>query len=109
MLKLLKKVLKENDVQSEIDGQIVLLEKIENQMNLLVDKLLQGILNDKLYATKNKQLEVEKQQILEKICELELKKEKGSEAQERIKYIEKAIIERNMFENLTVNMMLEEI
>ena len=109
MLKLLKKVLKENDVQSEIDAQIVLLEKIENQMNLLVDKLLQGILNDKLYATKNKQLEVEKQQILEKICELELKKEKGSEAQERIKYIEKAIIERNMFETLTVNMMLEEI
>ena len=109
MLKLLKKVLKENDVQSEIDVQIALLEKIENQMNLLVDKLLQGILNDKLYATKNKQLEVEKQQILEKICELELKKEKGSEAQERIKYIEKTIVERNIFENLTVNMMLEEI
>ena len=109
MLKLLKKVLKENDVQSEIDGQIALLEKVENQMNLLVDKLLQGILNDKLYTTKHKQLENEKKQILEKINELELKKEKGSEAQERIKYIEKAIIEKNMLENLTVNMMLEEI
>lgn len=38
MLYLLKNVLKENDIQPEIDAQIVLQNKIELQISTLVDK-----------------------------------------------------------------------
>lgn len=109
MLILLKKALKEHDIQPEIEAQIVLREKIELQMNMLVDKLLEGIIDDSLYKIKQKQLESELQIIQDKIKELELKKAKGSEVQERVAHIEEVIKEKNIVEKSTVNTMLDEI
>lgn len=109
MLILLKKALKEHDIQPEIEARIVLREKIELQMNMLVDKLLEGIIDDSLYKIKQKQLESELQIIQDKIKELELKKAKGSEVQERVAHIEEVIKEKNIVEKSTVNTMLDEI
>lgn len=109
ILYLLKNVLKGNDIQSEIDAQIVLQNKVELQMSTLVDKLLEGVLDNSLYKMKQKQLEIELQYIKDKIKELELKKAKGSELKERIDYIEQSIYEKNIVEKGTVNTMLDEI
>lgn len=109
MLILLKRTLKENDIQPEIDVQISLKEKVELQMGMLVDKLLDGIIDDSLYKIKQKQLEKELQTIQEKIKVLELKKAKERALEERIAHIEKVIIEKNIVEKATVNTMLDEI
>ncbi|MCI6044968.1 recombinase family protein [bacterium] len=109
MLTLLKKTLKENDIQPKIDVQISLKKKVELQMNMLVNKLLDGIIDDSLYKNKQKQLEKELQTMQDKIKELELKKAKESALEERIAHIEKVIIEKNIVEKSTVNMMLNEI
>lgn len=109
MISLLKNALKENDIQPEIDAQVEMQSKIELQMNILVDKLLEGILEDSLYRVKQKQLETELQRIKLKIKELELKRQKEHALQERIENIEKMILEKNIVERGTVVTMLDEI
>lgn len=109
MLHLLRNVLKEEDTQLEIDAQLVLQNKIELQMNILVDKLLEGILDDFLYREKQKQLKSEWKIIEKKLKELELKTTQRSEVNERIKHIEQAIRQKNILEKSSVNTMLVEI
>lgn len=109
MLHLLRNVLKEEDTQLEIDAQLALQNKIELQMNILVDKLLEGILDDFLYREKQKQLKSEWKIIEKKLKELELKTTQRSEVNERIKHIEQAIRQKNILEKSSVNTMLVEI
>ncbi len=106
---LLENALKENDIQPEIDAQIVMQSKIELQMNMLLDKLLEGILEDSVYQKKQKQLEIELGYMKSKIKELELKKQKENTLQERIENIEKMILMKNIVECSIVATMLDEI
>lgn len=109
MVALLKNVMKESNIQSEIDAQIVLQNKIELQMSILVDKLLEGVLDDALYQVKQEQLAKELQCIKLKINELELKKQKENAQQERVKNIEQMMIEKKIVERAIVIAMLDEI
>lgn len=109
MIFLLKNVLKENDMKSEIDEQIMLQDKIKSQMNLLVDKLLEGILDDSQYLIKKEQLEKELQHIKSKIKELEVKKRKENALQEKIETIERMIQEKKVVECSMINILLDEI
>lgn len=109
MIHLLRNVLKEEDTQLEIDAQLALQNKIELQMNILVDKLLEGILDDFLYREKQKQLKSEWKIIEKKLKELELKTTQRSEVNERIKHIEQAIRQKNILKKSSVNTMLVEI
>ena len=78
-------------------------------MNLLVDKLLEGILDDSIYRVKQKQLEGELEITKNKLKELELKATQRCKVNERIKYIEQKILQKNILEKSTVNTMLDEI
>ncbi len=109
MIFLLKKVLKENDMKSEIDEQILLQDKIKSQMNLLVDKLLEGIIDDSQYLIKKEQLEKELRYSKSKIEELESKKQKENALQERMETIERIIQEKKVVECSMINILLDEI
>lgn len=109
MIKVLKKALKENELQTDIDRQVALLEKIKNQMNVLLDKLLEGIIDNSVYKLKQEQLEGEMKNIQDKINELELKKAEENNLKDRLLSIENTIKEKKLLEKATINGMLKEI
>lgn len=109
LLTLMEQVFKKTDIQPDIDVQVLLRDKIELQMNILIDKLLEGVIEDSLYQKKQRQLEKELQRIKAKIEELESQKHKENLPQERLKHIEQIITERNIMEESLLAVMLDEI
>ena len=59
MMKILCKVLKSRDLQPHIKIEISKKEKLESQLNMLLDKLLEGVISDELY--RKKQVDIEQQ------------------------------------------------
>lgn len=109
MLFLLKKVLKEQDFEPEIKKQQSEKEKIREQTNLLLDKLLDGVISDAAYQVKQKQLEDKAANVQEKIQALERKKAQGAVLKERMNSIEKRLREGTAVQEATVESMLEEM
>lgn len=106
---LLNDVLEESDIQAEICALDAQKEKIESQRNTLVDKLLEGILENSWYLVKQRQLEKELQGIEGKIKELELRKQKESAVQERVEHIEKMMQDKKILERSMAAAKLDEI
>lgn len=109
MLKMLKTVLQEENVPLDIEIQHQKKEKIKKQMDTLVNKLLEGVISDNIYQVKQKELELQLQQIKDKIKKLEQKNVKGQLLSERIERIESAMRESNVVEKATVTGMLDEV
>ena len=109
MLKMLKEVLREENVQLDIEIQYQKKDKILKQMDTLVNKLLEGIISDNIYQVKQKELDLQLQQIKDKIKELEQKNIRGKLLSERIEQIESAMRESNVVEKATVTGMLDEV
>lgn len=109
MIKILHKVLKENDLQPDINREISKKEKLETQLNILLDKLLDGVISDELYRSKQSAIEQQLKEAKDRIKALEQQMAKGSELQERIAHIEKTLREYKLIEKASVAGMLEEI
>ena len=109
MIEVLSRTLKNNDYQSEINIEMSKKEKIESQQNVLLDKLLDGLISDELYRSKQSLLEQQLASCNEKIKQYEAEMAKGSELQERIEHIQKVSRENNYIGKATVDGMLEEI
>lgn len=109
MVDMLKFVLQEKDLQPEIDREISNKKKIQEQMNLLVDKLLEGILTDNTYQMKQKELDQKLDDIQEKINDLTRRKAQTSTLKNRIQHIENRLRSSNTIEQATVGSMLDDI
>ena len=109
MLKMLKEVLREENVQLDIEIQYQKKDKILKQMDTLVNKLLEGVISDNIYQVKQKELDLQLQQTKDKIKELEQKNVRGKLLSERIEQIESAMRESNVVEKATVTGMLDEV
>lgn len=109
MLKILKKTLKEDDLQQEMDKLILHRDKISDQMSKLLDKLLDDIIDNASYKEKQEQLQSQMDRIQENIKQLERKRVKEKDAMSRIANIEKVMNEKKFFEKATVNGMIKEI
>lgn len=109
MLKILEKVLKEQDHQPEIDREIARKERLESAGEILLEKLLSGVVSDEIYLAKQTVMQGELKAINEKIKELEGKKEQGRELSLRMQQIEAAFEEKHFLEKASLTRMLEEI
>lgn len=107
MADMLKVVLKEKDYRPELERGYEQKEKLLNQMNLLVEKLLEGIISNEVYQRKQKELGQKLSDIREKIKELEQKKAKGNVLKDRILQIEYALKSGKSVEKASVAEMLE--
>lgn len=108
MVRVLKCSLRDNDCQPEMDRLNQKKEKIRDQMNRLVDKLLEGVITDEVYSRKQSELEKEHEEIRSYLMELEKKKAREGVAEQRIRDIERILLDGDMFEKATVASMLEE-
>lgn len=109
MIKVLSKALKEKDLQPDIDRQTTLLDKINKQMDTLLDKLLEGVIDNSAYKLKREQLEIEMKSVQDSINELEIKKAEENDIKQRLLSIEKLVQEKKLVEKATLNSMLNEI
>lgn len=109
MVRILKIVLQERDLQPEIEQKEQKRRKIKQQMQLLVDKLLDGILSDEVYQEKQRSLEKQLSDITGQLKKLEQKRSKENVLEDRISHIEKSMKNGNLIEKATVAEMLDEI
>lgn len=109
MMKILCKVLKARDLQPNIKIEISKKEKLESQLNMLLDKLLEGVISDELYRKKQVDIEQQLKIANEKIKKYEEEMSRENELQERIESIQKTLQEGNFIEKATTVGMLEEI
>ena len=109
MMKILCKVLKEKDLQPDIDIEVAKKEKLENQLNILLDKLLEGLISDELYRSKQSTIEQQLKILNDRIKKIKEEMARGSELQDRMVHIQKALQEGRFIEKATVAGMLEEI
>lgn len=109
MLVLLKTILQEKDMESEVEKERKSKQKIEKLMLELVDKLLNHVISDKIYQAKHKELEERLQQCNERLERLEVKSNQGNILRNRITQIEQRMRESNLIEQATVEGMLDEI
>ena len=109
MVAILSKVLKKKDLQPDIQREIAKKEKLEGQVNTLLDKLLEGVISDEIYRSKQNAIELQLKATKERIKALEEQMVRGSELQERISQIKKTLQEGDYVEKATVAGMLEEI
>lgn len=109
MVRFLKLVLQERDLQPEIEQKEQKKRKIKQQMQLLVDKLLDGILSDEVYQEKQRSLEKQLSDITGQLKKLEQKRSKENVLEDRISHIEKSMKNGNLIEKATVAEMLDEI
>lgn len=109
LTEMLKQVLKENDMQYEIDREERTCEQLRSQMSLLADKLLKGVLTDDMYQFKQKELEKKLEEARWKKNTLEQKS--GSELirKNRIAAIKKALQETDMIQKAAAEEMLRRI
>lgn len=109
MVVILNKALKKKDIQSDINNEMIRKEKVEAQLNVLLDKLLDGLISDELYRSKQTSLEQQLVVIKDKIKSYEAEMAKGNELQERIAQIQTLLQEKNLVGKATVDGMLDEI
>lgn len=109
MVEVLKKVLQEKDLQKEIDFERKQLEKVKKQLEILVDKLLEGILSNEIYQRKQEQPQGKIDEHRKRMIQLEEENAKGSVLQNRIAEIEARLRSGKIVEQATVANMLEEV
>ncbi len=109
LVTLLKLVLKEKDDQPELDRENQKKEKLQEQMDILVEKLLDGIISNEIYQRKQKELEQVLAVVKDKIRELEQKRAKGDVLEDRLAQIERTLKEGGAVEKAAVAGMLGEV
>lgn len=109
MLEMLKIVLTEKDYLPEIEKERHKKERISKQMDLLVDKLLEGVLSNNVYQKKEKELEMKLEESRQRILMLEKKNAGNHVLRERIAKIEGFLQDGSEFKKAAVAGMLEEI
>lgn len=109
MIVLLKTVLKEQDLQPEIDRVKMQKKQIKEQTKKLVDKLLDGVLSDQVYTEKQKELDERLENIQAQLNRLEKQNNQKSVLKYRILNIEESLKNGDIIEKASVAGMLEEI
>lgn len=109
MIGLLKTVLKEQDLQPEIDRVKMQKKQIKEQTKKLVDKLLDGVLSDQVYTEKQKELDERLENIQAQLNRLEKQNNQKSVLKYRILNIEESLKNGDIIEKASVAGMLEEI
>ena len=109
MTGLLRTVLKEQDLKSDIGRLQSQRTQIKDQMQKLVDKLLDGVLSDQMYAEKQKEFDEKLAWTEERLECLEKQNSQQSALQQRILNIEESLEKDHIIEKATVSGMLEEI
>lgn len=109
MTGLLRTVLKEQDLKSDIGRLQSQRTQIKDQMKKLVDKLLDGVLPDQMYAEKQKEFDEKLAWTEERLECLEKQNSQQSALQQRILNIEESLEKDHIIEKATVSGMLEEI
>lgn len=109
MVSILSKVLKEKNLQPDINLEMAKKEKLEKQLSILLEKLLEGLISDELYRKKQAEIEQQIKASSEKIKNLAEQMAKGNELQERMITIRKALQEGDFIRKASVAGMLEEI
>lgn len=106
---LLKVSLQQEDLQSVIDQEKKQVEKVKKQMNILLDKLLEGTIPDAIYKLKQSELQKAMDESEEKIKKLEEQNAKHSSIKERIDNIENLLHHSDMYNKATLAGMMEEV
>lgn len=109
MTGLLRTVLKEQDLKSDIGRLQSQRTQIKDQTKKLVDKLLDGVLSDQMYAEKQKEFDEKLAWTEERLECLEKQNSQQSALQQRILNIEESLEKDHIIEKATVSGMLEEI
>lgn len=109
MIRMLRYSLKDKDYEPEIERANKKRDKLREQMNRLIDKLLEGVISDEIYRRKQSELEKEQEELHDKLLDLEQKKAKGNVVEERLRNIEKVLLDGQTVEKATVAGMLEDI
>jgi hypothetical protein len=109
MVGMLKLILSERDLQSDIDKEEKAMQQIKSQMTLLVDKLLDGILTDEIYKIKQNELEKKLNDAQERLLRLEKQNASGCVLKDRIASIEKTLQEGDIIQKATTAGMIDEI
>lgn len=109
MIDLLNTVLKEQDLQPEIDRVKMQRKQIKEQTKRLVDKLLDGVLSDQVYTEKQKEFDERLENIQAQLDRLEKQNNQKSVLKSRIANIEENLKNGDIIEKASVARMLEEI
>lgn len=108
-LALLRQVIEEDQTVDKIQALSLEENRIKEQQDLLLDKLLNGVLSDEIYQRKQQRLEAAINSCREKKKQLEKQGIKIISRKQRLLEIEKNLREGADIERATVNEMLKEI
>ncbi len=111
VVKILKVVLtlKEKDYQSVLEKESRQKDKLSGQMDILVEKLLDGIISNETYQRKQQELEQALSAVKDKVRDLERQNAKEDGIKERLSYIEETLHKSRAVEKAAVMKMLEEV
>ena len=109
IMKLLSKSLNNQDGTKEIEKLEREQEDIERKMKFLVDKLIDGVLTDQMYKTKQEELEKKRDQNKKKILELTERTSNTQNIKDRLQEIETRLNDDDLFKKATIDDMLEEV
>ena len=108
-ISLLRQVLEEDQTTDKIQALSVEENYIKEQQDILLDKLLNGVLSDEIYQRRQQRLENAIKSCREKKKKLEKQGIKNVSRKQRLMEIEKNLRNGGDIETATVNEMLEEI
>ena len=108
-ISLLCQVLEEDQTADKIQSLALEEKRIKEQQDLLLDKLLKGVLSDEMYQRRQQSLEDAIESCREKKKQLEKQGIKIVSRKQRLLEIEKNLRNGEDIETATVNEMLEEI
>lgn len=108
-ISLLRQVLEEDQTADKIQSLVFEESRIKEQQDLLLDKLLNGVLSDEMYQRRQQSLESTLKSCREKKKKLEKQSIKNVSRKQRLLEIENNLRNGSDIETATVNEMLEEI
>ena len=108
-ISLLRQVLEEDQTADKIQSLVFEESRIKEQQDLLLDKLLNGVLSDEMYQRRQQSLESTLKSCREKKKKLEKQSIKNVSRKQRLLEIENNLRNGSDIESATVNEMLEEI
>lgn len=106
---LLQKVLENDQIMDQIQMLITEENKIKEQQELLLDKLLNGVLSDEIYQRRQRRLENALTACLEKKVNLEMQNVKIASKKQRLSEIENSLRNGSDIETAMVYEMLQKI
>ena len=109
MTEMVKLVLSEEDMQSEIDREEKNCQQLTLQMSLLVDKLLNGVLTDEVFQIKQRDLEKKLKESRAKIKTLEHKSGNRYSCKDQVAVIEAALRKTNMIQKAAAEEVVRRI